>query len=1140
MDFLDEDVTESPLQRSRKTEKREWQTFREKLLDFPHSFHMEDNHHKAAKGNLKQVLVRLQKGLESALSVGYKTALETARAKNYLAFILFCQGHHQEALDKTEEALSEEGEGQNLVALANRATILWRMEDRQEAEEEIRRLQILRNTTDFNYLKVKARAELAFCYSRLDPEFYTEAVRIFEEVLVEAQEPEKWLWTFGLGLTKRRLLSGQYAPMFGRERNLREDTFKALDLLLVVINKADSKNLRAKAHAEVAVLISYMTWDKQLKRDLAEKAGMGSREACNVALELDDSDNSVLCKTAKIFRKMRETQRSVDLLERALSIRESSTAYHHLGLAYKALASEKKREDLGVQVTPYWPRGGRERSSRGRGQGRGDWVARRLQTPRERRQGYAEMAGQESSRDNRSGPAARHSLDLEIYRKKKTAKSPPKPPLRLSRTDPFVTEAMECFEKAFSFSEGQNRFAKYDLALMHRYIGEPLRALKLLEEIRHSELESSHSTLLVSSFEQAGWILNEQSEAEEDHEKKEKLARRAQSMFNKALIKEVQLFSATPHLHEHIGKVWNSFSELLREAEESDLNDKEKLGEKARLFRFISDHNQVMVLLDEIKCIMKSPEEETDPEYLKLRIENYVDLKEFDNAVAFIKLLKCTAPGKATMDLFGDKHYVLKVYIQAAEHALLHNELVDSKEFFQLAFTETVTHTLPDGANTLACIQSSKSGENYFWDVMMFYDNEEPEKESERKAKILAGVLRDVCGLKVTLMDEDILTGSFEKAVVETMDRSRLVVVLPGPEEFDKELMPHLKEDSLRRQTKIVTLLTDCGRVPHCLTCRPSLTCPQELLTLDLKKVAVGGEEVEIIAEKLQNLSMSTVTEHAGSYPSVQAGAVTEHAGSYPTVQAGAVTEHAGSYPSVQAGAVTEHAGSYTSVQAGAVTEHVGSYPSVQAGAVTEHAGSYTTVQAGAVTEHAGSYPTVQAGAVTEHAGSYHTVQAGAVTEHAGSYPTVQAGAVTEHAGSYPTVQAEAVTEHAGSYPSVQAGAVTEHAGSYPSVQAGAVTEHAGSYPSVQAGAVTEHAGSYTSVQAGAGTEHAGSYTSVQAGAVTEHVGSYPSVQAEAGTAQAGEGTERAGRYSKPTIQAICTLFKFLVGIHQERPNVNT
>nr|KAG5707872.1 hypothetical protein BaRGS_031603 [Batillaria attramentaria] len=308
---------------------------------------MEDNHHKAAKGNLKQVLVRLQKGLESALSVGYKTALETARAKNYLAFILFCQGHHQEALDKTEEALSEEGEGQNLVALANRATILWRMEDRQEAEEEIRRLQILRNTTDFNYLKVKARAELAFCYSRLDPEFYTKAVRIFEEVLVEAQEPEKWLWTFGLGLTKRRLLSGQYAPMFGRERNLREDTFEALDVLLVVINKAESKNLRAKAHAEVAVLISYMTWDKQLKRDLAEKAGMGSREACNVALKLDDSDNSVLCKTAKIFKKMRETQRSVDLLERALSIRESSTAYHHLGQAYKDLASDKKREDLG-------------------------------------------------------------------------------------------------------------------------------------------------------------------------------------------------------------------------------------------------------------------------------------------------------------------------------------------------------------------------------------------------------------------------------------------------------------------------------------------------------------------------------------------------------------------------------------------------------------------------------------------------------------------------------------------------------------------------------------------------------------------------------------------------------------------------
>ena len=58
--------------------------FQDQLADFPHTFQLQ---------NLQQMSTRQMKGLksalESALSVGYETGLETARARNLSAYILW-------------------------------------------------------------------------------------------------------------------------------------------------------------------------------------------------------------------------------------------------------------------------------------------------------------------------------------------------------------------------------------------------------------------------------------------------------------------------------------------------------------------------------------------------------------------------------------------------------------------------------------------------------------------------------------------------------------------------------------------------------------------------------------------------------------------------------------------------------------------------------------------------------------------------------------------------------------------------------------------------------------------------------------------------------------------------------------------
>ena len=61
---------------------------------------------------------KLMSGLESTLSVGYKTALETAHAKNLLSFPLWQLDHRDDALQQLDLVLDMEDQHDNLVTLA--------------------------------------------------------------------------------------------------------------------------------------------------------------------------------------------------------------------------------------------------------------------------------------------------------------------------------------------------------------------------------------------------------------------------------------------------------------------------------------------------------------------------------------------------------------------------------------------------------------------------------------------------------------------------------------------------------------------------------------------------------------------------------------------------------------------------------------------------------------------------------------------------------------------------------------------------------------------------------------------------------------------------------------------------------------
>ena len=373
----------------------------------------------------------LKSGLESALSVGYETGLETARARNLLAFVLWNLDRPDDALKQLDLVLTLDEQSNNLVTLANKAVMLRRQYFVSSADDYVRHLrQLQKDCADFRYLVVKAKAELAFTCTRLGPSFIPDADTLFSEVIPEAREPEKWLWKFGLALNRRRKMRAR--PILfpsstlgtaevGEGRSLAQ-------LLQEVVHSSASANLKAKTYAEMAIFL-HMVWKKPMKSEIVIEIQMDPKQACERALELDSNDNSVLCKCGRIFRFFGETERSRELLEKALSIRPSSTGYHHLGLTYKCLATRE------ICKQPH------------------------------RDSGSMQCPGKDAK-----------AMKTDFN-------SPLKGVVSFSRTDRFVLEALCNLEHAVEFSEGENTLALYDLALTHKSLGELPAAKECLQKI---------------------------------------------------------------------------------------------------------------------------------------------------------------------------------------------------------------------------------------------------------------------------------------------------------------------------------------------------------------------------------------------------------------------------------------------------------------------------------------------------------------------------------------------------------------------------------------------------------------------------------------------------------------------------------
>ena len=793
------------------------------LSPFPHTCQQQD---------LQQLtpakLRRLKSGLESALSVGHETTMETARYRNLLAYTLHCLDQPQAALQQLDMVLGMEDQRHNLVTLANKAVILHSQQQLSEAQEQVQALRAIQEEDDdFGYLVVKAKAELAFTYTRLGPKFSPRAVALFEEVLQQAREPEKWLWSFGLSLTKRRQLRmhpDTFTPMPPKETA--DEQRGLLQQLKEIAEHCSSSKLKAKTFAEIALLLD-MVFRTPLSSEFCFRAQMTREKACEKALQLDDNDNSVLCKTGRIFRHFRKTERSRDLLEKAVRIRPSSTAYHHLGITYKALATIKKNRQHNDQ--PHWRQGSRPGSA-----GSYYSLSQQFGQMSVGSSGYSSgvSRGLQGTSTPGAGSGTPLSQDEDVRNMQKRIKSPARNVTHFSRADPYVEDAVRNLRKAVEFSEGKNAMAQRDLALLLKAMGE-------LEDAKNNLLSLQTETLcdadVISVYEQLGLVMKEQAEVEEDETKKKHLEQNSSAMLMKALTAASRVYKRAPQVN--MGEVLHSFPILMQEAEATSARTDHKLKEKAKLCQLIRDHKQSLDLLQEIEQ-MKS-NEANEPEYLKLRIENYVEIEDYMKASTFVELLDCTSQSQATRELFEDKQYVLKIFLRLAQEALQQGS-PDTAQHFREAFQEAMKAHPVEASSSEYVDTDAKEDHVDKWDVGILH-----EESTEEDAMSLAETLKHTCGLKVCT-NQDIAANKLElEGEIHNVKNSQLVVVLAGGS-ISRRM--RLKISNIAKRPSIVTLLVEGQQVPELLEAHRRLDCTDGVMASLRQAARHGGQTNQSVA----------------------------------------------------------------------------------------------------------------------------------------------------------------------------------------------------------------------------------------------------------------------------------------------------
>jgi len=267
--------------------------------------------------------------------------LERLRTHNLLSFFYFAIDNKVEAVRHNGKAL--EIDGGSINALTCRAYYYLKWEDFYESEKQLNAL----NSTEHNIVaNLVAKAEVAYAYTKIGFEHYQKAAERFEEVLSDCRDiPEKYVcsWKYSWALAIRRQSNFADAP---RQCNIDDpDTYlkKAEVLYRDIIAMSDDSIRRYKARAYVDLGLE-ICFGRDFQSAKKQYEQTDSFDCIEQALLLEPEDEFVLSRSGTYFRLISNPQKAIELLRKAVTIKETSFSYHHLALALGDLIASTRRD----------------------------------------------------------------------------------------------------------------------------------------------------------------------------------------------------------------------------------------------------------------------------------------------------------------------------------------------------------------------------------------------------------------------------------------------------------------------------------------------------------------------------------------------------------------------------------------------------------------------------------------------------------------------------------------------------------------------------------------------------------------------------------------------------------------------------
>lgn len=378
----------------------------------------------ATDGRINNIL---QKHLDD-YHCGFDSDKENVRILNFISYLYWRKRNGEKANYFAEKA--KFFKTNSLVALYNEIIFHYDSNEISQYNTLMENTDSLRQNKDaFKLLKAFARAEIAYCYSRMGPEYHERAEQLYRKAIDYIFPKRNYLWEFGLAITLRRQ-ANIFAMRSPSDFKPNERNHEAIFILERITELCEKRQLVARAWVELGVIMAF----GECNNIILDCKGFSSKECFHNALLLCPNAYFVLQRYGQHLRYIQKFNESKEILEKSISIQDTHFARHHLALTLLKLVL--KSDSNGYKVTETY-----------------------------------------QSTTSKKAP----SSELNFFWGSKLSIPSPKIVKRFPN-NPLLKEAVSHLERALQMNEDFDK-ARYDLGLMYRYLDKHKDALKCFSRI---------------------------------------------------------------------------------------------------------------------------------------------------------------------------------------------------------------------------------------------------------------------------------------------------------------------------------------------------------------------------------------------------------------------------------------------------------------------------------------------------------------------------------------------------------------------------------------------------------------------------------------------------------------------------------